>query len=537
MRIESVQIENKPKLIHDYRNQDQQIMDFFDYEYNDYENRLNELMTRTYQRKALVEVLTKLNRSWGASDATFQNIDRLKGNESVVVIGGQQAGLLTGPLYSVNKVISIIQLARQQEEKLGIPVIPVFWIAGEDHDFEEINHVYMERASKMKKYKVGQQVHDKCSVSQIELNKQEVSEWLNNVVKQLTETKYTKDIKTCIEDCLENSTTYVDFFARVILKLFKNEGLVLMDSGNDAIRKLECDYFVEMIQKQKAISTGVFTAYKELTAKGYSIFLDVAVENGNLFLHKDKERILLNKNSEGMWVGKQNEVVLTTEELIEIAKISPEKLSNNVVTRPIMQDFVFPTLAFIGGPGEISYWSVLKPAFHALGIKMPPVVPRLSFTYVDTKTEKVLAKYQIQIESAINGEIAPKRDAWFKEKINPPIEETVTEIKDVISKAHEPLREIAKGIRSDIHALAEKNLTYLIRDVEYLEKRIIRAMEERYEKQLTEFSIIENVLYPGGLQERVWNPLPFINEYGMDFFHEVTSHHYSFEKEHIVVYV
>lgn len=537
MRIEPIKIDNKNKLIQDYREQKPTIMSYFDYGYMEFNNRLKEIKTRSYQRQELVEVLTQLNNNWQAPDATLQNIERMRNENSVVVIGGQQAGLLTGPLYSVNKVISIIQLAKQQEEELGVPVIPVFWIAGEDHDFEEINHVYINRDQKMKKVKVGQRVLDKRSISQIELEHVDVSHFVKTVLEELRETEYTKEISTLVETCLNESTTYVDFFAQLILKLFNDSGIVLVDSGHALVRKLESQYFLKMIQKQEEISNSVYISYKELTENGYPISLDVTKENGHLFYHKDKERILLSRNREGNWVGKQDEVILTTEELQQVALSTPELLSNNVVTRPLMQDLVFPTLAFIGGPGEISYWSVLKSAFHTLDMKMPPVVPRLSFTVVDRKADKLLVKYNIPIESAINGKVGDIRDAWFKEKINPPIEETVSEIKAVITKAHEPLRKIAKEIRSDINELAEKNLEILIRDVEFLEKRIIKVLEERYQKELAEYAILENLLNPNGLQERIWNPLPFLNQYGINFFNELATHACSFENEHFVVYV
>ncbi|MBC5635865.1 bacillithiol biosynthesis cysteine-adding enzyme BshC [Ornithinibacillus sp. BX22] len=537
MRIEPVQIQKQTKLMRDYRNQHKSILEFFDYGMNDYASRLQELKQRTYKREELVEVLYHLNQSWGAPEKTFRNIERLKDDQSVVVVGGQQAGVLTGPLYSVNKVISIIQLARQQEKDLGIPVVPLFWIAGEDHDFEEVNHIYLQVKNMMKKFKVGQRLLDKRSVSKIELEEPIILDWLESIFEQLAETEHTKDIYSLIVDSLHKSTTYVDFFARLIFLLFEEDGIVLMDSGNEKIRRLESDYFVEMITKQQEISDGVCHAYKQLTSNDYSIALDVAPENGNLFYHKDEERILLTKNQEGNWVGKQLEVIFTTDELMEMAKKTPEKLSNNVVTRPLMQDLLLPTLAFIGGPGEISYWAVLKPAFHAMEMKMPPVVPRLSFTYMDRKTEKTLNKYHISSALALNGEISGIRKAWFKEKVNPPIEETVEELKKKITEAHEPLRTIAHQVRADIRDLAEKNLDYLIRDVAYLEKRMVRALEEQYHKELNEFTLLENMLYPGGLQERVWNPLPFINAYGLHFFQEISAEDCSFEEEHYVVYI
>ncbi|GGA83843.1 bacillithiol biosynthesis cysteine-adding enzyme BshC [Ornithinibacillus halotolerans] len=537
MRIESIQITNENKLIQDYRNQNDNLLNYFDYTYNDFSDRLLELKGRTFQRENLVNVLYSLNKEWGAPESTLQNIERLKAAESVVVVGGQQAGVLTGPLYSVNKVISIIQLAKQQEKLLNIPVIPVFWIAGEDHDFEEINHVYMMTKARLKKYRVNQFNPSKTSISDIALQDDEVNAFISIILNQLPETQYTNEIKLIVQDCLEKSSTYVDFFARLIFQLFNQDGLVLLDSGDKRIRKLESNYFIEMIKNQKKISQSVFNTQNDLMKQGYTIPLDVNHENGHLFYCKDDERILLNRNEEGNWVGKQLEVILTNEELLQIAKDFPEKLSNNVVTRPIMQDLLLPTLAFIGGPGEISYWSVLKGAFHTLNIKMPPVVPRLSLTYIDRKINKLLNKYNISLESAINGEISSIRKLWFKEKVNPPIEDTADEIKNKIAQLHEPLRNIAKIVRADLEEMADKNLDYLIKDIEFLEKRIIRALEERYEKELSDFSLLEMNLYPNGLQERIWNPIPYINCYGINFFQEVNNFNLSFQQDHFIVYI
>jgi bacillithiol synthase len=540
MRIESKHIENQNKLIRDYRDNSELIMEHFDYGYSDpadYEIRLKELNKRTYKRQQLTDVLSLLNQKWDAPKTTFNNIERLKEKESVVVVGGQQAGVLTGPLYSVNKVISIIQMARKQEERLGVPVIPVFWIAGEDHDFDEINHIFLDKQSTMKKYKVSQRVIDKRSISDVELEQSEVAQLVDLVVEQLPETKHTRELRETILHCLQKSTSYVDFFARLTFRLFPDDGLVLIDSGSKHVRKLESDFFVDIIKNQSEINNGVYHTLEKLRAKGYSISLDVSLENGNLFYHKEHERVLLNRNQEGNWVGKQREVVLTNEELLTIAKKNPEKLSNNVVTRPLMQELLLPTLAFIGGPGEISYWSVLKPAFHALNIKMPPVVPRLSFTYVDRKVAKIMEKYQITSDSAINGKVSSIRNSWFRDKMNPPIEETVTEVKENITRVHEPLRNIAAQIRSDISDLAGKNLRNLIREIEFLEKKIIRSLEEQYQKELDEFSLLENVLYPGGLQERIWNPIPYVNRYGVNFFQEISNQDYSFDAEHYIVYI
>src|SRR5690625_4230135 len=395
MRIDPIQLENKHRLIIDYRHHAKRLMPYYDYlPFDNNEHRVNDLHNRTFQRTQLADVLIDMNKQWDAPSPTMENINRLKEQDSVVVIGGQQAGLLTGPLYTLNKIISIIQYAKEQEEKLHIPVIPVFWIAGEDHDFAEINHIFLPNNKKVKKMTIPQQVYGKYTISEINIDQGQAQPWITTIFKQLEETAYTKELYALVSSCLEKSQTYVDFFARLIYQLFAKTGIVLMDSSDHRIRQLERDYFCQLIEKQPLIAKHVYEASQELKGFGYSLSLDIAPNDGHLFCHLDGERILLIKTNEGKWIGKQEEFIYTTEELLEIATKNPELLSNNVITRPLMQELLFPTLAFIGGDGEISYWSVLKKAFHVLGLKMPPVIPRLSFTYLNQRTDKSLKKYR-----------------------------------------------------------------------------------------------------------------------------------------------
>ncbi|SHF49297.1 bacillithiol biosynthesis cysteine-adding enzyme BshC [Ornithinibacillus halophilus] len=540
MRIEPIKLDNRTKLMTDYCNNDEKIMSYFDYKKDAFGERLKEIQNREFSREQLANVLHQLNSSWDAPEETLHNINRLRDENAVVVVGGQQAGLLTGPLYSVNKVISIIQLAKQQEENLNVPVIPVFWIAGEDHDFDEINHIFLKenKSGRIKKYKTKDKMFGKQSVSSMEINKVLTSEWISSLFAELNETEYTVDLHKTLHNCLERSNTYVDFFARLIFELFQEEGLVLIDSDAELVRGLESDYFTQIIKKQPLISKGVNNSLQDLKQDGYTVSLEVESDDAHLFYHLDGERVLLKRKNEGVWVGKQNEVLFTTDELIDLAHTQPHLLSNNVVTRPLMQELLLPTLAFIGGPGEVGYWSVLKPAFTALNINMPPVVPRLSYTFVNRSVEKVLHKYNIPLERAIAIGVEKQKEKWLQEKNYPPIEEVSEHIKEEVERIHEPMRKIAADLRSDLGDLANKNLHFLKRDIEFLEKRIRKTIEEIYSYELQEFDLMNDVLHPlGGLQERVWNPIPLLNNYGMNVFKDVLSLPCSFGEDHYAVYL
>lgn len=537
MQIDPIKLQKQNKLIKDYRNQDERIMNFFDYPLDyTYEQRASDLKEREFNREELADVLYMINRQWDAPKSTLKNIERFRSEESVVVIGGQQAGIMTGPMYTINKVISIIQLAREQEDVLKIPVIPVFWIAGEDHDYEEINHLYLIEDEQIRKQKLHQHISGKYAISDIEINHDETSKWIDQLFKNLTETEHTKGLYESVKKHFEKSTTYVDFFARLIFDLFHTEGVVLIDSAHPKVRELESGYFLEMIEQQPIISSGVYAAHQQLIQSGYSVSLEVEENDAHLFIDDQGERILLTRTETGEWIGKQNEIKLTNEEMIHIAKTAPERLSNNVVTRPLMQELLFPSLAFVGGGGEISYWAALKPAFQALQIKMPPIIPRLSFTYLDQKLKRIIEKYAIDHTHVINYGVEELKGNWLAAQQNPPIEIMFEQLRSTIDDAHRPLRKVSQEIRSDLGDLATKNFALLERDISYLENRINQVLKEKFIAEIADFDYITHSLHPkGGLQERVWNILPLINRHGKDFITTLTEESCSFKEDHYIV--
>lgn len=153
MELESLNIPAINQFASQYLKQVEPVTSFFHYNVNSpsvFSERMNDLQSRTFQRAELTECISSYMDTLPASEAVERSLDKLKHN-AVTVVAGQQAGLLTGPLYTIHKIISVIQLAKQQEVALQHPVVPVFWIAGEDHDYQEVNHIYVEKDSKLEK--------------------------------------------------------------------------------------------------------------------------------------------------------------------------------------------------------------------------------------------------------------------------------------------------------------------------------------------------------------------------------------------------
>ncbi|MCP3026217.1 bacillithiol biosynthesis cysteine-adding enzyme BshC [Halobacillus sp. A5] len=541
MRIESISLPVNNPLIADYKNNFKKIEDKFEYNPSDghvWKQRSDYISSHTYNRDGLVEVLTALNDRYGASEPVFANINKLKKEQASVVVGGQQAGLLTGPLYTVHKIISILQLARQQEADLGVPVVPLFWIAGEDHDFAEINHIFLNKNKKMEKIQAETSVNERKSITDLEFNQKDIENWLGTVFHNLNETEYSLALYHRLKEMIQSSGSYSDFFGKLIHQLFPSEGLILLDAHDPEIRKLESRYFAEMIEHNEEIAEGVYSMEQKNKQQGYPLELDTSIEDAHLFYHDQGERVLLVRNETGGYTGKKGEITLTKQQLMTTAENQPWLLSNNVVTRPLMQECLLPVLAFIGGPGEITYWSALKPGFDALNLEMPPVVPRLSFTLLDKKSEQRLDRLEIDMKEAVEEGTVGRKLSWLSSTGVPPLNDLAEEVKKEMETIHQPLKQKAAELSPELGELAQKNLKYIHQSVEFLEKRMNKHLEDKYRDQLAVFDELNLLLHPNnGLQERMWSVVPWLNNYGMALFAELNARQLTFESGHYVVKV
>lgn len=390
----------------------------------------------------------------------------------------------------------------------------------------------------MKKMPIDQSPETKASVSDIEINQNIAKQWLKEIFQEVNETEYTHDFYEQAVNLLEASSTYSDFFAKLVYALFPDNGLVVVDAHDPEIRKLESPYFATMIEQNEPISRGVYSSLQINRQQGYEMNLESEWTDAHLFYHDQGDRILLMRDESGRYRGKNDEVSMTEQELVQIAAEHPEYLSNNVVTRPLMQEFLFPVLAFIGGPGEINYWSALKPAFQSVGLQMPPVLPRLSFTLIDRKAEQHMERLQIDSTQAIRYGVGGDKMKWIASRSTPPIHQLSEQVKEEVDRIHRPLRDKSGELGADIEQLAEKNLDYIFKQIDFLEKRMNQSLEQKFAHEIKHFNDVDLLVHPeGGLQERVWSIVPWVNQYGTDLFCRINEHTLPFDQDHFVVYV
>ncbi|PLR97387.1 bacillithiol biosynthesis cysteine-adding enzyme BshC [Bacillus sp. T33-2] len=518
------------------------LQSFFHYNYKDgasYEKRLAELGKRSFYRQEIAGHIERFMARYPTSEKVAKSIEKLKKPDSAVIIGGQQAGLLTGPLYSVHKVISIIKLAEQKEKELGVPVVPVFWIAGEDHDYQEVNHVYVLKDNKPEKWVYPEKVLDKKMVTDIPLNREACLSWVTSIFETFGETHHTNQLLDFAGRIISTSETFVDFFASIIMELFKDHGLLIVDSGNRDLRRLESEFFIKQINSFDRITRSVFAQQEKTEAAGYRKTIEINGDTANLFYYDEthQERILLHADPEtGLFFGKNGEVQFTKEELLRIAEEYPERLSNNVVTRPLMQEWIFPTLAFIGGPGEIAYWSELQLVFENVGICMPPLVPRLNITILDRSIETDLSELGLDLKTAIASGTGQNELKYIESLKDRELEEYFQTAKEQLISQYQLIRSKTEQVDKGLLPLLAKNEAMLLKQIEFMEGKIDESVCRKHDHILNKFNRVENALRPAGSpQERIWNPFYYLNTYGLHFISDLLSLHYEFDGTHKVI--
>jgi bacillithiol synthase len=539
MELESLDIPAINQFASKYMKQEEPVTSFFHYNINEqdvFSRRLEDLGEREFPREGLVTCIASYMESLPSSDAVEASLEKLK-NDAVAVVAGQQAGLLTGPLYTIHKIVSVIRLAREQEQKLNHPVVPVFWIAGEDHDYQEVNHIFLEQDGKIKKNGYPEQVVDKRMTSDVEYDPAVMKNWISSTLKVLGETEFTAGLADEMDGLIREGEDIVTFFARFIMTLFKDYGLLVIDSSYGALRKLEAPYFRHLIENSREITDQVLMQQKTIQTEGFNTQLEISSDAANIFLNLQNERALLVRDGSG-FKDKNNDSFFTKEELLGILDDQPGRLSNNVVTRPLMQEWLFPTLSFIGGPGEIAYWGELKKAFEFMGMNMPPVMPRLNITILERTVAKRIEELSLSLQEVVRSGVSHVRDEFLDSLKPNELEGELQEIETYLMAKYEGIKKEAAAVDSNLEPIVDKNLEIHRKQFDFLRKRTEKSIRDKNERQLSRFDLIENSIRPnGGPQERTLNILYYMNRFGPDFVNRLTDLPFTFDGTHKVVHL
>ncbi|HEY0827194.1 MAG TPA: bacillithiol biosynthesis cysteine-adding enzyme BshC [Bacilli bacterium] len=541
MKLEVCHLKQSQPLTEDYVSHYTTVQPLFDYNPWDaeaWESRVQWLDDPRHEqadRLKLVELLQDYNQAIHNAPGAMDNIASLRDGQTLAAVGGQQAGLFTGPLYVIHKAVTLIQTAKEASIRLGRTVVPVFWIAGEDHDLDEVNHTYYLHPNlHVQKIKLGHATEFRVSVSQLLVSLEAWEDALKQLDESLAETEFKPDLMKKLHQFSLECATLVDFFGCIMAWLFGSYGLVLVNSDDPMLRQIEAPLFRKMILENERINEALLEGRNKVEGLKFEPQAEVGESNANLFIFHQGERLLLQRES-GSFVNKKKNLFFSEIELLKMAEESPQSFSNNVVTRPMMQEFVFPVLCTVLGPGEIAYWGLTREAFHLLGMRMPVIVPRLQFTLVEGGIEKQMQKFGLVFADVVNA-YGQKKKAWLDEQDTLQLEQRFAEVKEQFTEMYRPLLELVSGINPGIGKLGETNIQKILEQIDFLQVRSTDAFQSRFEVALKQLERIRLSIIPlDKPQERVYNIFAYLNKYGRAWLDELLNEPIVIDGQHRIV--
>ncbi len=495
--------------------------EIFGYAPSDQARQLQEVRQRYRTRRDdLVAVLRRLHARLGASAATLHNLDRLSQPHTFVVIGGQQPGLLTGPLYTLYKAISIIRLAEELGRQFPYDFVPLFWSATDDHDWAEVDHVYL--------FDGNHQLHrveyprdpryEGWSVGDVPLDHGAL-----HVIERLAEVLhgqgFVEDVTALLLETAEVSPTFGEWFCRLMLILFHRHGLIVVDPRLPELKQLAIPLFEQALEDpllptQLANETG-----DELEARGFRRQLHKDAVLCGFFLQEDGRREAVRYGRGGFRVGART---YTKAELKAILYDSPERFSPNALLRPVMSEYLFPTAAFVGGAGELSYFAQTRRIYQHFDVSGPVPYLRLGAAMVDAPIARILDKYQLAPLSLRDPDQALAE--WIRARADIASPALWQRLREEVYRPFVGLKEAVRAIDPTLETSLEGTLNYMLFRIGKFEKKLIRHLKKAEHITARHMRRAAQVLYPGqGLQERTLNGMSWLSRYGMELVDELVE--------------
>lgn len=464
-------------------------------------------------RAEVAEILATQNAGFcgGALPAELErNLSLLKKN-AVAVVTGQQVGLFGGPAYTFYKAISALRIV-EQLRKNGAEAVPVFWMAGEDHDLEEVNHVYWPSAAALECLDwLGGEEQAGRSVGSISLGP-EITPLVRKAA-DLLGGPGTHRLSDILSSAYQPGQTLGSAFARMMAALFGERGLILLDPLDGRLHRLAAPLLRRAVAEQSHLTAALLAQNKVLEAAGYHAQVKVTDRSTLLFtLIEGKRAAVVRRNSEFVAAGR----VFSAAELDAAIEAHPESFSPNALLRPVVQDTLLPTAAYIGGPAEVAYFEQNRVVYERLLGRMPVILPRASFTLVEPPVERLLKRYGLAVRDVFRG----RQHLRVKmERQNVPrglANRFAAEKKNLarmLGGLRKPLGKLDSTLAGALDT-AEKKMLYQLGK---LQGKAGRAADFRVGVLNLHEQAIREALFPlNGLQERSLSLLPFLARNGLE---------------------
>ena len=469
-------------------------------------------------RSLLCDALEETNRKFGASEKTLENIRLLREDDTVAVVTGQQAGLFSGPLYTIYKALSAIRMVDCLRGR-GFKAVPVFWVATEDHDFEEVSSTSFlgKKGNVLDISNEPKRCYDNLPVGYVKLD-DSTDETIEELFHGITPTEFTDELRSMITESWRSGEYFGDAFGVLLTRLLGKYGLIILCPLNNTLKQLAAPVYVEAIKKSSEIVSALQERSRLLESEGYAAQVLIGDDYFPLFWQaRDDTRNSLKKSKEGTFKTKDGTREFTLHELAEIAAHEPNRFSPSVVLRSVVQDYILPTVCYFGGAAEIAYFAQSGEVYRILGRPVTPILHRQSFSIIETKHSKTMAHYGLEFADLFAG-IEKLLPGIVEEYLNTGTAALFADVEEKINTELHRLDENLSGIDPTLAENLAKRRRRILYHIAALRNKFHHVQVRKDETINRRIESMFASLLPGGaLQERSMNVGAFINRYGVNF--------------------
>ena len=473
------------------------------------------------RRERVSAILERQNKSWDASPQTFANLTRLRQGAAAVVTG-QQVGLFGGPMLAIYKALTAVKLA-EEATAAGVDSVPVFWLATSDHDLAEVNHVSLPGPDGLlRTFTTSSHGVAGAPVSDVRLG-EEILPVVAEAASLLGDTEATQ----LLRECYRPGETLGSAFARFCARLFSPWGVIVLDASDAELHRVAAPIYGAAIERERELDAALLSRGQALESAGYHQQVKVTESSVLLFAMREGARTAIHRvaihrrdgssgSAEFLIGGQSGAEKVSSAEMLERIAAAPERFSPNVLLRPVVQDYLLPTLAYTGGAAEAAYFAQVGAVYEIILGRVTPVVPRFSATVVEPKVQRWLRQYDIAVPDAFHGIEALRQKLALRslpaglqeafERANKSVEESFTGLKQALGKLDPTLADASQTGASKVRYQLDR-----------LRERAMAAELRRSEVVSRHAEALSQALYPkNALQERGVAGIYFMARHGME---------------------
>lgn len=442
----------------------------------------------TDRRAAVAGVLARQNRIWGAGPEALANIERFRSGANVIVTG-QQVALFGGQMLAVLKALTAVKLAEETNS------VPIFWLASEDHDLQEVTGVNFLRAGgalhelRLPVTSSGEAVGGIPLPSAVSSLVQEVEELIGP----------SSPLAEWLRESYQVGTTLADAYARLFARVFREQGLVIIDNRDRELHRLAAPVYARAARESHGLNQALIARVNELEADGYHAQVKVTSASTLLFAELEGKRLPIKHADGGYAIAEQR---LSPQELEQQITAAPERFSANALLRPVVQDHLLPTLAYVGGPAEVAYFAQNEVVYQRLQGSVTPIVPRISATILDRRASGLLERYGQKFTDALVP-LAELEAKLAAQMVPSTVKDSLRAAEQTISATLGRLGTDLRGLDPTLQAAVQTGLSKVRYQFAKLNRKAGSAAQRRHEDVRRHAEHLANFIYPAGrLQER-----------------------------------